>query len=155
MRQLYILLVAISSLVGCSNLLELKAPNASVTAVRPVAGKGLLPNFEIDLHLSNPNDQELSLRGASYTLELEGNPLVSGVASKLPALPAYGEADVTLTAVPDVVGAVGLAQQLMRGANLSTLKYRFEARLDVAAALPDIVIEKEGTLDKLQSQKSR
>ena len=41
MRQLYILLVAISSLVGCSNLLELKAPNASVTAVRPVAGKGL------------------------------------------------------------------------------------------------------------------
>ena len=62
---------------------------------------------------------------------------------------------MTLTAVPDVVGALGLAQKLMQGANISALKYRLEARLDVAAALPDIVIEKEGTLDKLQSQKSR
>ena len=155
MKQWILMLVTVLGLNGCTNLMELQAPKVSVTSVRPVAGKGMLPNFEIDLHLSNPNDQQLALRGASYTLWLEGNPLVNGVASKLPALPAYGEADVTLTAVPDVVGALGLAQKLMQGANISALKYRLEARLDVAAALPGIVIEKEGTLDKLQSQKSR
>ena len=109
MKQWILMLVAALGLNGCTNLMELQAPKVSVTSVRPVAGKGLLPNFEIDLHLSNPNDQELSLRGASYALSLEGNPLVSGVASKLPALPAYGETDVTLTAVPDVAGALGIA----------------------------------------------
>ena len=155
MKQWILMLVAALGLNGCTNLMELQAPKVSVTSVRPVAGKGLLPNFEIDLHLSNPNDQELSLRGASNALSLEGNPLVSGVASKLPALPAYGETDVTLTAVPDVAGALGLAQTLMQGADISKLRYHVEARLDIAAALPDIVIEKEGTLDKLQPQKSR
>ena len=133
-------------IAACTNLYALQPPTATVTAVRPVASKGLVPNFAIDLHLSNPNDQELALRGASYQLSLEGQPLVSGVASKLPALPAYGEADVTLTATPDVLGALGLAQKLMQQGDISTLRYRLEARLDLAALLPDLVIEKEGTL---------
>lgn len=85
MKQWILMLVTVLGFDGCTNLMELQAPKVSVTAVRPVAGKGMLPNFEIDLHLSNPNDQELSLRGASYSLSLEGSPLVSGVASKLPA----------------------------------------------------------------------
>ena len=133
-------------ITACTSLDTLQPPTATVTAVRPVASKGLVPNFAIDLHLSNPNDRELALRGASYQLSLEGQPLVSGVASKLPALPAYGEADVTLTATPDVLGALGLAQKLMQQGDISTLRYRLEARLDLAALLPDLVIEKEGTL---------
>lgn len=131
---------------ACSSLNTLKAPTATVMAVRPLASKGLLPNFAIDLHLSNPNAEELTLRGASYSLSLEGQPLVNGVASKLPVLPAYGEADVTLTAVPDVLGALGLAQQLMQQGDLGALHYRLEARLDLAALMPDLIIEKEGTL---------
>ena len=38
----------------------------------------------------------------------------------------------------------------MQGADITKLRYHVEARLDIAAALPDIVIEKEGTLDKLR-----
>ena len=51
MKQWILMLVAALGLNGCTNLMELQAPKVSVTSVRPVAGKGLLPNFEIDLHL--------------------------------------------------------------------------------------------------------
>ena len=64
----------------------------------------------------------------------------------MPTLPAYGEADVTLTATPDVLGTLGLAQKLLQSQNISQLRYKFTARLDLAALLPDLVIEKEGAL---------
>jgi LEA14-like dessication related protein len=144
LSRLYLLLFCL--LAACSNLTDLKTPTATVMAVRPIASKGMLPNFAIDLHLSNPNAQDLSLRGASYTLSLEGQELVSGVTNKLPVLPAYGEADVTLTAVPDVLATLGLAQKLMQKGGINALHYRLEARLDLAALLPDMVIEKEGLI---------
>ena len=146
MRYRLILLSLLTLLAACSSLNQLKAPNATVTAVRPIQGKGMLPDFAVDLHLTNPNAQALSLRGASYTLSIEGQQLVSGVASKLPELPAYGEADVTLTATPDVLGTLGLAQTLLQSQDISQLHYKFTARLDLAALLPDLVIEKEGPL---------
>ena len=146
MRYRLILIPLLVLLAACSSLNQLKAPNATVTAVRPIQGKGMLPDFAVDLHLTNPNAQALSLRGASYTLSIEGQQLVSGVASKLPELPAYGEADVTLTATPDVLGTLGLAQKLLQSQDISQLHYKFTARLDLAALLPDLVIEKEGPL---------
>lgn len=132
-------------LTACSSLTGLKAPNATVRAVRVVPSNGLLPDFAIDLHLTNPNDRDLTLRGASYTLSLGSHEVVSGVANKLPVLPAYGQADVTLTATPDISGALGLVQKLMQG-NKKAMHYRLEARFDLAAVLPDLVITKEGDL---------
>lgn len=42
------------------------------------------PRFEIVLHITNPNRDPLELEGISYTIHLEGNKVMSGVANDLP-----------------------------------------------------------------------
>ncbi|WP_409420327.1 LEA type 2 family protein [Pseudaeromonas sp. ZJS20] len=133
-------------LSACASLNPVQAPKVLVNSVALQPQASGLPQLAISLHLSNPNDRELSLRGASYDLSVEGHALLSGVANQLPVLPAYGEADVTLLARPDMLGALALAQQLLSAPPKEGLGYQLHLVLDAGALLPNITLEKAGRL---------
>lgn len=146
MFRRHALLVSFLWLSACASLNPIKPPLVTVNSVALQPQAGGLPQLAISLHLSNPNDRELALRGASYDLSVEGHALLAGVANQLPTLPAYGQADVHLTARPDVMGALALAQQLMSAPPSSGLNYRLNLTLDAGALLPDIRVSKAGRL---------
>ncbi|MEM9386059.1 MAG: LEA type 2 family protein [Pseudomonadota bacterium] len=141
------ILVSLAS--GCSSLNpQFEAPSVRVLGVRPLSSQGnqLVPRFEIDLLVVNPNASSLSMRGMSYRLFLNDLEVVEGVANNLPEVEGYGEANIVLPATLNVVDSVRFVSGMLRGED-TDVRWRLAARLDVSALLPAIRIEEEGVLE--------
>lgn len=142
-----ILMFPILVLAGCAALSPYpERPSVSVTsfALAPES-LGLAPRFQVGLNVVNPNRRDLPLVGMSYALELEGTRILSGAASDLPTVPAYGSADFSVELTPDLLGSARLATDLM-ARQRDQLSYSFNARLDVGGWVPDIRVEQSGRL---------
>ena len=138
-----VLLVAVL-LAGCAGLRPgWETPTVTVKSVRAIPSQGMLPEFEIDLHVVNPNREALKLAGVSYTVNLEGHELIKGVGNDLPVIEGYGEGDITLNASADLFAGVGLIRELM-SSQKDTLSYSFEAKLDPGALRPSIRVRDSG-----------
>lgn len=113
---------------------------------------GIAPRFLIGLQVVNPNRRALPLQGMSYSVEVEGNRILSGAEPDLPQVEGYSTADIVIEAIPDLLGSARLLNQLMSGQQ-ETLDYVFKARFDVGALLPYINIEERGEfgLEQLSS----
>ena len=145
MPRLTSAIIAITALLaGCAGLTPgYETPTVTVKAVRAMPSAGMLPEFEIDLHVVNPNREALELVGVSYTVSLEGHELIRGVGNELPVIDAYGEGDVTLKASADLLAGVGLIRDLMSSGR-DTLGYSFEAKLDPGGLRPPIRVKDSG-----------
>ena len=145
MPRLTITIIAAALLLaGCAGMRPgWETPTVTVKAVRAVPSQGMLPEFEIDLHVVNPNREALKLVGVSYTVSLEGHELIQGVGNDLPVIDGYGEGDFTLDASADLFAGVGLIRELM-ASQKDTLSYKFEAKLDPGALRPSIRIRDTG-----------
>lgn len=143
-RLTLVMLAGAVSLAGCAGLRPgWETPTVTVKSVRAIPSQGMLPEFEIDLHIVNPNREALKLAGVSYTVRLEGHELVKGVGNDLPVIDGYGEGDVTLSASADLFAGVGLVRELM-SSQKDTLSYQFEAKLDPGALRPSIRVRDSG-----------
>lgn len=131
-------------LAGCAGLRPgWETPTVTVKSVRAIPSQGVLPEFEIDLHVVNPNREKLKLAGVSYTVSLEGHELIKGVGNDLPVIEGYGEGDITLNASADLFAGVGLIRELM-STQKNTVSYEFEAKLDPGALRPSIRVKDTG-----------
>jgi LEA14-like dessication related protein len=131
-------------LAGCAGMRPgWETPTVTVKSVRAIPSQGMLPEFEIDLHVVNPNREALKLVGVSYTVSLEGHELIQGVGNDLPVIDGYGEGDITLNASADLFAGVGLIRDLM-SSQKDTLSYSFEAKLDPGALRPSIRVRDAG-----------
>ena len=133
-------------LVSCSSLHEnFKEPTVSVTSFRAIPSPGMVPHFEICLHVTNPNRMALTPEGVSYTVTIEGHRILAGVANDLPVIEAYGEGIVTLTASADLISSISLLTDLMRQPR-DTFTYELTANLDLGGRYSDIPIQKKGSI---------
>ena len=145
MPRLTIAIVTVAVLLaGCAGLRPgWETPTVTVKSVRAIPSQGMLPEFEIDLHVVNPNREKLKLAGVSYTVSLEGHELIQGVGNDLPVIEGYGEGDITLNASANLFAGVGLIRELM-SSQKDTLSYSFEAKLDPGALRPSIRVRDAG-----------
>ena len=135
---------AMVMLAGCAGMRPgYETPTVTVKSVRAIPSEGMLPEFEIDLHVVNPNREALKLAGVSYTVSLEGHELIKGVGNDLPVIDGYGEGDFTLNASADLFAGVGLIRDLM-STQTDTLSYSFEEKLDPGALRPSIRVKDAG-----------
>jgi len=135
---------AVVLLAGCTGMRPgYETPTVTVKSVRAIPSEGMLPEFEIDLHVVNPNREALKLAGVSYTVSLEGHELIQGVGNDLPVIDGYGEGDFTLNASADLFAGVSLLRDLM-SSQKNTLSYSFEAKLDPGALRPSIRVKDSG-----------
>jgi hypothetical protein len=143
------LVVAALVVAGCAALgTGREPPSVFLQDFRAVEKPGAsgLPAFEITLRVLNPNPEPLRLRGAVYSVRLEGRRLIEGVANDLPEIEGYGEGRITLTAGVDVLGGMRLLAELMSQPR-DRFEYRLTARLDPAGFARDIRIEEVGQID--------
>ncbi len=133
---------------GCAGMgAGYESPTVTVQSFRPLAsddGSGL-PQFEIVLHVINPNLEPLELAGVSYTISLNGQQLIKGVGNKLPVIEGYGDGTFTLTAGFSLMAGIRLFRSLM-DKDGDGFDYRFDAKLDPGAFRRKIRISDSGTI---------
>jgi len=143
-RLLTVSFLSLVLLVGCATLSPgFEEPTLQVNSIRLKNSNSLAPEFEISLRVTNPNRDDLSIDGMTYTLNLAGNKVVSGAANDLPTIPAYGEADVKIMATLSLLGGFKLLNDLMNQYQES-VGYEIIVRLDVGKFYPRITIQREG-----------
>lgn len=139
------LVLLVTTLVSaCASLpTNYEKPQVSVTsfAISPES-QGTL-TFDIGLRVINPNSVALPLRGMTYTVDIEDNRILTGVASDLPKIAAYETAAFVIQATPDLLGGIRLLNQVLTGEQ-SRYGYRLNAQLDVGALFPLIHVEETG-----------
>jgi len=142
-----IMVCVILLFAGCASLSpDFEEPSLQINSVRLTNFDGITPQFEIDLHIVNPNRDALDLKGLSYTLHLAGKQVVSGATSNLPVVAAYGEADFKIDASVSLLDGLQLLSKLINEYQ-ENITYEFIAKLDLGSFYPTIPITREGVLN--------
>ena len=139
MRALYkifvVLLMAMSA--ACATLLfDIQQPEITVSSFRALPSQGTVLNFEIMLHIKNPNPVTLKLNGISYSASIEGHRIITGTADALGSVEANGEGEYPILAQANLVSGAALLVDLLKdpkeeGRSRSTI----ELRISVSAAV--------------------
>ena len=131
---------------GCVSLpADFREPGVSVVSVRPRVLNSMTPEFDILLRVTNPNRKALEIAGLTYRVSLAGSKVVEGVASELPRIEAYGEAEVMLRARADLLGSLGVLSRLMDNPG-EPVDYEFNAEIDIGAFYPTVKVNKIGAI---------
>ncbi|WP_457551846.1 LEA type 2 family protein [Desulfobacula sp.] len=153
MKKIYIPLLFLFLLLisGCATLQPgYESPVVSITSFKAIPSQGLTPQFQIHLHIINPNRAPLDLKGISYTIFLEGHKIMMGVSNTLPLIEAYGEGDVVLNASVDLFSSIKFFTDLMRNQKKHQISYSLVAKLDAGALHPLIRTAKKGQISLRQ-----
>lgn len=145
-KYLVVLLLTLFLAACASWTDDYEKPQVNITSITLAPEvSGLAPRFNIGLQVINPNRSALPLAGISYSVEVEGNRILSGAEPNLPRIEGYSSADIVIQASPDLLGSARLLNQLLSGQR-DELNYVFKARLDVGSLTPYINIEEKGML---------
>jgi len=145
-RQLLTTALTLLLLAGCSGLNRQKPElNVGVNSFRLIPGNGMVPKFEIGLHLVNTSPVDVNIEGVVYKVYLDGRKILTGAARDLPEVPAYGEADITVTGTPDIFETLGFFKDMM-GKRNGEINYVVDVAVDAGSFIPMIHTKKEGKL---------
>ena len=132
-------------LAGCASLSPYdEVPEVNITSftLAPESA-GVVPRFNIGIQVINPNRTALSLRGMNYSVEIDGNRILSGATADLPEVPGYGAADFAIQASPNLLGGARLVADML-SRERSDFGYTFRARLDVGGIRRYVNVEESG-----------
>ncbi len=139
-------LMLLITLSGCASMpKDFEEPGVSLVSVKPRAGDNAAPRFDIVLRVTNPNRKPLEIEGMSYRIRLDGTEVIEGAANEFPKIPAYGEAEVTVSARPNLFGGFSLLSGWVTSAR-DEIEFQFDARVDIGAFYPMIKISKRGVI---------
>ncbi len=140
-------LLLLLALSGCAGIQpELDPPKVSLDSFRSLPSESGAPRFEIKLRVANPNKQSLDIAGISYSIELLGKELISGVTNEVPVIEGYTEEVVTMEAGLQLFQLLRLLASLGR-TPADTLEYRFMAKVDFNGFIPTQRIEESGQIN--------
>jgi LEA14-like dessication related protein len=133
-------------LTGCASIApQLDPPKVSIDSFKSLPSEGGAPRFEIKLRVANPNKQTLDIAGISYSVELLGKEVISGVTNDVPTIKGYSEEVVTLEAGLQLFQLLRLLSGLGR-TQADALDYRFSAKIDFNGFIPTQRIEETGEI---------
>jgi LEA14-like dessication related protein len=121
------------ALCACAALLpKLEAPQLTVTGVALQGGDARQQQLRLTLHVVNPNDREIAVRGIDCQLELEGQAFAQGATDAAFVLPARGATDFNLNVIAHLDNALGL---LAGGFLHSSVDYRLYGQVHLGSGL--------------------
>jgi LEA14-like dessication related protein len=113
---------------GCSSLgPKLETPRLTIVRVAMTSADIFNQQFLVRLHVQNPNDRDLPVRGIDYKLFLQGDSFAEGVSSKPFVVPALGETEFDMTVRTNFVSGVGRLLTRLNGRN--QVEYIFEGKV--------------------------
>jgi LEA14-like dessication related protein len=141
-------LMAVALLGACALAPKLEAPQLSVTDVQVVSGDLWQQRLKVRMHVQNPNDRELPVKGITYTLEVEGQQFASGESAESFVVPALGQADFDMSVNANL--AATFMKLLAHGGDAKSLDYHLSGKVALSSGwLRSIPFEQHGSF-KLQ-----
>lgn len=138
--------IALVLLSACATITpQLDPPKINIEDFRSLPAEGGAPRFEITLRVTNPNAQALDIVGISYSVELLGRELITGVSKNIPSIGGYSEGLVTLEAGLQLFELLRLLASVGNQGD-GPLEYRFLAKIDFAGFVPTQRIEESGEI---------
>lgn len=103
-------------LAGCSSLVpKLETPRLTLVSAAMTSGDIFSQSFRVRMHVQNPNDRDLPIRGIDYKLFLEGDSFAEGVSERPFVVPALGETEFDLTVRTNFVSSIGRLLSRLHG----------------------------------------
>ena len=127
LRALLILIAL--SLSACSSLLPGDPPQIQVVGLEPLPGESLEARFALALRVQNPNSRAIDYQGIAVDLQVNGQPLASGVSDQQGQIPGFAEQVIR---VPVSISAFSVLRQAWGMANRQEqeqLPYRLRGKL--------------------------
>lgn len=103
-------------------------PAVHLVRIEPLSSSGFVQRFRVDLKIINPNSSGLSVSGMSYTLMLNGEKVIKGVAGQISEIPAYSETTVQVEASTNILAGLRLISSLLNKSGRE-LHYELETKL--------------------------
>jgi LEA14-like dessication related protein len=113
-RVLVIFLFLVAA--GCSSLgPQLDPPRLTIVRVAMTSADIFSQQFLVRLHVQNPNDRDLPVRGIDYQLFLQGDSFAEGMSNKAFVVPALGETEFDMTVRTNFVSGIGRLLSRLNG----------------------------------------
>src|ERR1700722_3469611 len=136
MRRSLALWFAVSCIAlagGCAALVpKLEAPQLQLIGVT-LEGGDAQQQIRLALHVVNPNQRVIEVRGIECALEIEGRPIAEGTTAAAITLPAMGETDFDLNVSAHLNDALG--PLLMARILHSSLRYRLYGQVHLRSGI--------------------
>ncbi|MCB1699625.1 MAG: LEA type 2 family protein [Halioglobus sp.] len=131
---------------GCASMMPpVDPPNVTLESFSSLPAEGGGPRFLVKLRVQNPNEQPLDIAGISYTIDLVGKQVVTGVAKDIPVIEGYSEGVVSLEASLKMLQVLRLLASLGE-TDTDELTYKFVAKIDFKGLVPTQRVEEEGKI---------
>jgi|AZII01.1.fsa_nt_gi LEA14-like dessication related protein len=103
-------------------------PAVHLVRIAPLSSSGFEQRFQVDLKIINPNSTSLSASGMSYTLRLNHENVVKGVAGPIAEIPPYSETIVQVEASTNILAGLRMISSLLERPGRE-LHYELETKL--------------------------
>lgn len=131
MRRLHALILSLFllSLSACALFPNRDPVNINVVGIEPLQGQDMEVRFALKIRVQNPNETPIDYNGVALDLEVNGQPLASGVSDQSGSIPRFSE---TVLTVPVSVSAFSVLRQtlgLSQTQTLNNLPYVLRGKL--------------------------
>ena len=133
-------------LTACSMLgPKIEVPQLTLVRVAMMSADIYNQQFLVRVHVENPNDRELPIRGIDYELFLEGDSFAEGASNKAFVVPAKGETEFEMIVRTNFVS--GVARLMSRLNGRQQVQYVIEGKVltDISMA-KKIPFQESGTV---------
>jgi LEA14-like dessication related protein len=110
---------------------KLETPRLSIVSAQLVSADIFSQQFAIRVHVANPNDRELPIKGLDYKLFLEGDSFAEGLSNAPFVVPALGETEFDMTLRTNFVSSIGRLLSRLESANKREVRYAISGKVFV------------------------
>ena len=96
----------VALLASCALAPKFEAPKLSVVDVQIQGSDLWAQHLKVRMHVQNPNDIALPIKGITYTIEVDGQQFASGESASSFVVPALGEAEFDMNVTTNMAGAM-------------------------------------------------
>ena len=128
LQSLLALLLALA-LAGCASLTPRDPLRIDLVGLEPLPAQGMEMRFAVVLRVQNPNETAIDYHGLSVELDVNHQPLASGVSDQSGQVPRFGEA---LLKIPVTISAFSVMRQAWAAAGYQqgrNLPYELRGKL--------------------------
>lgn len=141
------LMLALLMLNACVST-RFEAPKLSIVNVGMVSADVFSQQFRIRLHVQNPNDRALPIKGIEYELFLQGDSFAEGISNQPFVVPALGEAEFDTMVTTNFMSSVGRLLSKLNNSDGNKVQYTFVGKVVLSEGmLRRIPFSEQGMVD--------
>ena len=140
--------IALLALSGCALFVpKLQEPHLSVVGIELQKGSLWQQKLRMRMHVDNPNDRVLPIKGITYTLDVNGQEFAHGESAASFVVPPLGEAEFDMNMTANMAGTI---ISLLSHGNDPNVEYHLAGKISLSHGwLHSVPFDQRGTF-KLQ-----